>query len=137
MSFKSLLVCLQNFKFCFDFKFILKHELHPTKLFFPPIFSTGKVKPVFHCNNNEFDDKVLLGDKDLLDFIFCFIESDIKHFKCLIFVYLFAFYPQEILQIAFKYSNYSIIMFIYHCFIYNCSRKCMRAVASYSYTTKH
>ena len=84
-------------KACFDFKFIFKHELHPTKLFFSSIFCTGKGKPVFHRNNNEFDDKVLLGDKDLLDFIFCFIESDIKHFKCLIFVYFFPFYPQEIL----------------------------------------
>lgn len=43
--------------------------------FFSSIFSTGKGKPVFHRNNNEFDDhKVLLGDKDLLD-LFLFLLS--------------------------------------------------------------
>lgn len=76
MSFQSLPLKFQILLW------IVKHELYATKLFFLQYFLQVKENlPVFHYNNNECDDKVLLGDKDFLGFIFCFSESDIKHLK--------------------------------------------------------
>ena len=72
----SISACLSlKFQILLWFQIYIQTWITSNKIFFSPIFSTGKGKPVFRHNNNEFDDKVLLGDKDLLDFTFVLLSQ--------------------------------------------------------------